>query len=57
MKVLVTGRSGFIGSAIVPRLIASGHEIMVYDIAAWDEKAEWMEMDGIIKNTISIGEW
>ena len=28
MKVLVTGASGFIGHALVPRLIKAGHEVV-----------------------------
>ena len=28
MKILVTGASGFIGRALIPRLIQSGHEIV-----------------------------
>ena len=31
MKTLITGGAGFIGSAIVPKLSASGHEIFVLD--------------------------
>lgn len=56
-KVLVTGGTGFIGSRVVSSLIERNHEVVAYDIAAWDEKAEGVEMDGVIKNTISIGEW
>ena len=29
MKILVTGASGFIGKALVPRLIESGHEVVI----------------------------
>lgn len=57
MKTLVTGGTGFIGSVIISSLIERNHEVFVYDIAAWDEKAEGVEMDGVIKNIISIGEW
>ena len=31
MKTLITGGAGFIGSAIVPKLKAEGHEVFVYD--------------------------
>ncbi|MBM2840770.1 MAG: hypothetical protein HW412_1298 [Bacteroidetes bacterium] len=29
MKIIVTGGSGFIGSALIPRLIAEGHEVVL----------------------------
>ena len=29
MKILVTGASGFIGKVLIPRLIESGHEVVV----------------------------
>ena len=31
MNVLVTGGAGFIGSHMVDRLVADGHEVVVYD--------------------------
>ena len=31
MKVLLTGHHGFIGSVLVPRLIAAGHEVVGLD--------------------------
>jgi nucleoside-diphosphate-sugar epimerase len=34
MRVLVTGGSGYIGSALVPRLVAAGHAVRVLDLAA-----------------------
>lgn len=42
-KVLVTGGTGFIGSVVVSSLVGRGHEVVVYDIAAWDEKADNIE--------------
>jgi UDP-glucose 4-epimerase len=39
-KVLVTGGTGFIGSVVVSSLVGRGHEVVVYDLAAWDEKAD-----------------
>src|SRR4029434_8936426 len=34
MKVLVTGATGFIGSKLVPRLVAAGHQIRTIGRAA-----------------------
>ena len=31
MKVLITGGAGFIGSNLTHRLVAEGHQVVVYD--------------------------
>lgn len=56
-KVLVTGGTGFIGSVVVSSLVGRGHEVVVYDIATWDEKADNIEyIKGDIFDAKHLGE-
>jgi UDP-glucose 4-epimerase len=51
MRVLITGGAGFIGSHIVDRLLASGHEVLVVDDLSTgkatnlDSRAELVQLD------------
>ncbi len=40
MRVLVTGGAGFIGSALVQRLIGAGHEVLTYDLLTYAARLE-----------------
>jgi nucleoside-diphosphate-sugar epimerase len=37
-KVLVTGGAGYVGCALVPRLLAAGHRVVVYDIMYFGDR-------------------
>lgn len=45
MKALVTGGAGFIGSTLVDRLIAEGHEVVVVDSLIRGRRANLVEAD------------
>ena len=40
MKILVTGGAGFIGSAVVRRAVADGHEVVNLDVLAYSANLE-----------------
>src|SRR5665213_1645087 len=43
-RILVTGGAGFIGSALVRRLVAEGHEVSALDDLS---RGRWDRLDGI----------
>jgi dTDP-glucose 4,6-dehydratase/UDP-glucose 4-epimerase len=44
VRVLVTGGAGFIGSALVKRLVAAGHDVVVLDNSS---RGSWNRLDGV----------
>jgi UDP-glucose 4-epimerase len=45
MRVLVTGASGTLGTALLPRLVAVGHDAVAFDLRASSQPADWVTGD------------
>lgn len=59
MRVLVTGATGYVGSRLVPRLLAAGHDVVVgardpeaIDRFAWADRVERRRFD--VEDTVSV---
>ena len=49
MKILVTGSSGFVGSALAPELVAEGHQVIrMVRRPAKDGEVRWDPAEGVI---------
>lgn len=51
MKILVTGGTGFIGTAVVNRMKEEGHEVKVFDINLGDDVRELSQCDDAVRGT------
>lgn len=50
-RILVSGGAGYVGSALVPKLLKKGHEVIVFDTFwYWESPQEFLEKTGLQGN-------
>ena len=57
MRILVTGSSGMIGTALVKSLLKEGHEVIGLDIRQPQEKSRHLFIKHDLRNPISARRW
>ncbi len=57
MKIVVTGATGFVGSALVPALLAAGHRVTVLSRNAAKAKAALGDVTAVDANLEELGPW
>lgn len=51
VRILVSGGAGYVGSALVPKLLERGHEVVVFDTFwYWESPKEYLEKTGLQAN-------
>ena len=51
VRILVSGGAGYVGSALVPKLLKKGHEVIVFDTFwYWESPQEFLEKTGLQGN-------
>lgn len=61
MKILVLGATGYVGSRLVPALLAAGHEVVAASSSrpapkrfAWGEQVDWVRCDVTDANAVEV---
>ncbi|MDR2548670.1 MAG: TIGR01777 family oxidoreductase [Desulfobulbus sp.] len=57
MKILITGGTGFVGTAVSRRLLESGHEVTVIGSSASRHPAPHPQLSHVVADTTRTGDW